>query len=135
MTARTLAITADPLKTPTKYQSLSLSSYYQIFPYGSQHIELSQPPYSGYPCLSCCRPHIYSELWQHYHEHFLMPLDPVRLSDLILELNKSNWPECSRRIKLLAPRTGYTDWLKGTLKCPDKGVQPKAYHGWVWEIK
>ena len=74
----------------------------------SQHVELSQSPYSGYPCLTCRRPHIYSELWQHYHEHFLMALDPVRLGDLILELNKSNWLECSRRIKLPAPRTGYT---------------------------
>ena len=56
--------------------------------------------------------------------------NPAWPSDLILELNKANWPEWSRRIRLLADRTGFTRWLEGTLECPDENAKPEAFGAW-----
>ncbi|KAI0252895.1 CHAT domain-containing protein [Lactifluus subvellereus] len=49
---------------------------------------------------------------------------------LTLELSKSNWPEWSRRLELLASRTGFSKWLKGTLKRPED-EESKAC--WIWD--
>jgi hypothetical protein len=57
--------------------------------------------------------------------------DPTWPSSLTLDLQRSNWPEWSRRLELLANRQGLFPWLNGTLACPDPAVvSPKIC--WVW---
>lgn len=52
-------------------------------------------------------------------------------SDLILDLDKSNWPDWSKRLNLLAIGQGFGGWLNGTLQCPDVNTHPRAY--WIWK--
>jgi hypothetical protein len=57
--------------------------------------------------------------------------DPSWPADLILDLEKSNWPEWSRRLKLLADGQGFGQFLDGTLTCPDPALHPTA--NWIWD--
>ena len=57
--------------------------------------------------------------------------DPSWLSDLILDLEKGNWFEWSRRLSLLADRLLVSGYLNGTLRCPDPVAHPTASQ--VWE--
>jgi gag-polypeptide of LTR copia-type len=61
-------------------------------------------------------------------ERFLT--DPSWPGDLVLDLDKSNWPVWSRRLRLLAIGQGFGGWLNGTLPCPDATTHPKAH--WIW---
>jgi transposase InsO family protein len=62
-------------------------------------------------------------------ERFLS--DPSWPADLMLDLGKSNWPEWSRRLELLADGQGFARYLDGTLGCPDLVTNPRAH--WVWD--
>ena len=52
-------------------------------------------------------------------------------SDLELDLDLGNWPLWSRRVALLADRQGFSEWLDGSLVCPDKVTHPKANQIWM----
>ena len=45
----------------------------------------------------------------------------------MLDITKSNWQEWSHKTKLIVQRQGFTQWLNGTLKCPDESTNPDAY--------
>jgi hypothetical protein len=62
-------------------------------------------------------------------ERFLS--DPSWPTSLVLDLGKSNWPEWSRRLELLADGQGFFRYLDGTLRCPDSLMYPTAY--WIWD--
>ena len=51
-------------------------------------------------------------------------------TDFELDIDTGNWPLWHRRISLLADCQGFTDWLNGTLSCPDKTDHAKAHHIW-----
>ena len=57
--------------------------------------------------------------------------DPTWPSNLMLDLEKGNWPEWSRRLSLLADRLLVSGYLNGTLRCPDSVIHPTANQ--VWE--
>src|SRR6267142_2302186 len=61
-------------------------------------------------------------------EHYLS--DNSWPSDLILDLDKSNWPEWSKHLTLLAIGQGFRGWLNGTLQCPDANTHARAH--WIW---
>ena len=50
--------------------------------------------------------------------------------DMVLDLNKSNWPEWNKCLTLAASRQGFSSWLNGTLPCPDVNTSPRAH--WIW---
>jgi hypothetical protein len=52
--------------------------------------------------------------------------DPTWPSDLILDLEKSNWHVWNHQIRLLADKFGAQGWLMGTLPCPDATVAQKT---------
>ena len=56
--------------------------------------------------------------------------DPSWPADLRLDCSLSNWPEWSRRLKLLCKRQGFGPWLEGSLPAPDPTEQ-RAYHIWT----
>ena len=51
-------------------------------------------------------------------------------ADLKLDLGKSNWDDWSHRMRLLVDHLGFTDWLDGTLPCPDQTSYAKANRVW-----
>ena len=56
--------------------------------------------------------------------------EPCWPADLVLDMEKDNWPEWSRRLTLLAGRLRFSGWLNGSLTCPDPGVYPNAHCSW-----
>ena len=51
-------------------------------------------------------------------------------SDLILDVNKSNWIEWSHRLDLLALSFGLESWLSGSFLCPDLSAALDAHYIW-----
>jgi hypothetical protein len=51
-------------------------------------------------------------------------------SKVVLDMEKDNWPEWSRRITLITSRLGFFYWLKGSLTCPDPSVYPNSHRIW-----
>jgi hypothetical protein len=52
-------------------------------------------------------------------------------ADLILDLDKSNWLEWSRRLSLLALSHGLKKWLDGSFPCPDEKTADDAHFVWM----
>jgi gag-polypeptide of LTR copia-type len=57
--------------------------------------------------------------------------DPTWPTDLVLDLEKSNWHAWNHQIRLLADKFGVRGWLMGTLSCPDTTANLRAHH--IWE--
>ena len=51
-------------------------------------------------------------------------------ADLKLDLGKSNWDDWSHCMRLLVDHLGFTDWLEGTLACPNQSSYAKANRVW-----
>jgi gag-polypeptide of LTR copia-type len=56
--------------------------------------------------------------------------DPTWPKNLILDIDKYNWPEWSYRIRFLADSLGLGEWLSGTLPQPDPNIYPNASRIW-----
>ena len=51
-------------------------------------------------------------------------------SNLVLGLDKSNWPDWSKHLNLLVIGQGFSGWLNGMMECPDANMQLRAC--WIW---
>src|SRR6266403_5983548 len=51
--------------------------------------------------------------------------------NLKLCLDDANWDEWSFQVSLFADKQGFTDYLNGTLSCPDKSKHSKAFQIWT----
>ncbi len=62
-------------------------------------------------------------------ERSLLP-EPTWPADLTLDRRRSNWQEWSRRLSFATDRQGFTDWLDGSIPCPDPTTHPRACQIW-----
>ena len=51
-------------------------------------------------------------------------------ADLILDRRKSNWLEWDRRLNMIADQRCFTEYLDGTLPCPDPTLYAQSARNW-----
>ena len=61
-----------------------------------------------------------------------LPSDISWPADLILDWQKSNWQEWSRRLNIMVDKRAFTDWLDGGIPCPDATTHARACQ--IWKI-
>src|SRR5712671_3675160 len=52
-------------------------------------------------------------------------------SGLVLDFKQENWLEWSRHLTLVADQIHVSDYLDGTLPCPNPSLFPNAYKVWM----
>ena len=50
--------------------------------------------------------------------------------DLILDRRKSNWLEWDRRLNIIADQRCFSEYLDGTLPCPDPAIHAQSAMNW-----
>ncbi len=64
-------------------------------------------------------------------ERTLMP-DSTWPADLILDRSKSNWEDWSLRLSYVVDRQAFTEWLNGSIPCPDPAIHTRGAQ--IWNI-